>query len=118
MLIGTAEAARLIGCHRDSIRHMINQGRLKAQKVGRDWLIEEADLETVKEQPQFGRPRGVEMEIKEKYKVEGKTFRYLKDALKHRRELINGRDDLTITIYKAETGYSRDVNAIEWIPFR
>jgi excisionase family DNA binding protein len=57
MLIGTAEAARLVGCHRDSIRHMINQGKLKAQKVGRDWLIEETDLETVKEAPTMGRPR-------------------------------------------------------------
>jgi len=41
---------------RDSVRAMIDAGRLKAIRVGREWLIDPKDLEAVKDR-KVGRPR-------------------------------------------------------------
>jgi len=55
-IISTAEAARRLGVTPDRVRKMIEAKRLKAIKVGREWLIDPKDLEAVKYR-KVGRPR-------------------------------------------------------------
>jgi hypothetical protein len=49
------------------------------------------------------------------YKVDGRVFRYLRDAIAHRKALLDGRDDMVVVIYKSETGYGPTP---EWIPYK
>lgn len=51
----TITAAEELGVGPRRIRALITSGRLKAQKQGRDWLIEDEDLEAVR-QRRPGRP--------------------------------------------------------------
>ena len=55
-IIGTAEAARRLNVTQSRVRAMIDAGRLKAMKVGREWLIDPKDLDAVKDR-KVGRPR-------------------------------------------------------------
>jgi excisionase family DNA binding protein len=55
--ISTQEAANLLGISPVRVRQLIEAGRLPAQKVGRDWIIEETALATVAERPN-GWPKG------------------------------------------------------------
>jgi excisionase family DNA binding protein len=58
-VIGTRAAAARLGIHPSLVRLWAKQGRLKAQKIGRDWLIEETDIErlaAIERRP--GRPKG------------------------------------------------------------
>jgi excisionase family DNA binding protein len=55
-IIGTAEAARRLNVTQSRVRAMIDAGRLKAMRVGREWLIDPKDLEAVKDR-KVGRPR-------------------------------------------------------------
>ncbi len=55
-IISTAEAAKRLGVTPDRVRKMIVAKRLKAIKVGREWLIDPKDLEAVKNR-KVGRPR-------------------------------------------------------------
>ena len=55
-LIGTAEAARRLGITVERVNRLIRAGRLPALKPARDYLIEEADLELVKDRKP-GRPK-------------------------------------------------------------
>jgi excisionase family DNA binding protein len=48
-IISTAEAARRLGVTANRVRAMIRAKRLKAMKVGHEWLIDPKDLEAVKE---------------------------------------------------------------------
>jgi excisionase family DNA binding protein len=58
-LLTTAEAAERLGVSPSRVRQFILDGRLPAQKVGRDLFIKESDLKRVRERP-TGRPsRGV-----------------------------------------------------------
>ena len=57
-MITTATAARLLGLSRQSVLAYISQGKLPAQKIGRDWMIEPKDLELVKVRPPVGYPKG------------------------------------------------------------
>ena len=54
-LIGTKEAAERLEITQKRIQALIKSGRLPANKVGRDWLIKEKDLELVRERKP-GRP--------------------------------------------------------------
>jgi excisionase family DNA binding protein len=63
----TSEAAEVLGVSRRRVQALITSGQLPAQKVGRDWLIARADLETFAQQPRpvgypKGRPRTTEGE--------------------------------------------------------
>ncbi len=49
--ITTEEAGKRLGLSRIRIIALINDGRLPAQKVGRDWLIRPVDLALYKRQP-------------------------------------------------------------------
>lgn len=57
-IISTAEAAKRLNVTADRVRKMIIAKRLKAIKVGREWLIDPKDLDTVKDR-KVGRPRKV-----------------------------------------------------------
>jgi excisionase family DNA binding protein len=54
-LIGTKEAAERLGVSQQRVQALIKSGQLPAEKVGRDWLINEKDLEKVSER-KTGRP--------------------------------------------------------------
>jgi excisionase family DNA binding protein len=55
-LLSAKQAAEILGVHHSRVRVLIRQGRLPAQKVGRDWVILEPDLELVKDR-KSGRPK-------------------------------------------------------------
>lgn len=60
MLTTTQAAERLGVTDVHYVRRLIKDGKLKATKYGRDWLIEEADIETYKSahpRGDRGRPR-------------------------------------------------------------
>jgi len=59
-LLNTTAAAARLGISPRRIAALIVAGRLPAQKIGRDWLIEETDLALVAERRpgnRTGRPR-------------------------------------------------------------
>jgi excisionase family DNA binding protein len=45
MLLTLAQAAERLGRSVNTLREQIRRGRLHAQKIGRDWLVEEAEVE-------------------------------------------------------------------------
>ena len=55
-IISTAEAARRLNVTPSRVRKMIKAKRLKAMKVGHEWLIDPKDLDAVKDR-KVGRPR-------------------------------------------------------------
>ena len=55
-IISTAEAAKRLGVTQSRVQKMIAAKRLKAIKVGREWLIDPKDLEPLKDR-KVGRPR-------------------------------------------------------------
>jgi DNA (cytosine-5)-methyltransferase 1 len=73
--ITTTEAAFRLGITDRRVRQMIEEGLLKGQKFGRDYLVEEESLETAKERPKPGRPstKGVENKPKEPSKKGAKA---------------------------------------------
>ena len=62
-IISTTEAARRLGVTANRVRVLIRAKRLKAIKVGHEWLIDPKDLEAVKER-RVGRPRKSRKTIK------------------------------------------------------
>lgn len=46
----SAEAARALGFSHDYVRKLILQGKLKAEKLGRNWIIEKRDLRKIHRQ--------------------------------------------------------------------
>jgi excisionase family DNA binding protein len=55
-LLTAKQAAEILGVHHSRVRVLIREGRLPAQKVGRDWIIMEPDLELVRVRKP-GRPK-------------------------------------------------------------
>jgi excisionase family DNA binding protein len=55
-IISTAEAAKRLGVTQSRVQKMIAAKRLKAIKVGREWLIDPKDLAAVQDR-KVGRPR-------------------------------------------------------------
>ncbi|MCJ7541926.1 MAG: helix-turn-helix domain-containing protein [Desulfobacterales bacterium] len=55
-LLSANDAAERLGVHHSRVRVLIRQGRLKAQKIGRTWVIREKDLKKLKILKR-GRPR-------------------------------------------------------------
>jgi excisionase family DNA binding protein len=43
--IGLSEAARLLGVSHATLRAQVHRGRLRAVKVGRDWLVTNAEID-------------------------------------------------------------------------
>jgi len=54
-LLSVVEAATILGVSRWRVNQFIDEGRLSAQKVGRSYVINESDLELVKDR-KTGRP--------------------------------------------------------------
>ena len=55
-VIGTTEAAKRLGIGTNRVRVLIESGRLKAQKIGREYAINPGDLKAVQKRTP-GRPR-------------------------------------------------------------
>lgn len=55
-LFSTREAAAILGISERRVRALIIEGRLLAQKVGRDYVIEEKAIKTVRVYGKPGRP--------------------------------------------------------------
>ena len=55
-MLTAKQAAEILGVHHSRVRVLIREGRLPAQKIGRDWIIMEPDLELVKVRKP-GRPK-------------------------------------------------------------
>jgi excisionase family DNA binding protein len=55
-LLTAKQAAKILGVDDSRVRVLIREGRLPAQKIGRDWIIMEPDLELVKDR-RPGRPQ-------------------------------------------------------------
>lgn len=60
MKLTTAQAAEKLKVGIRQIQKLISDGRLPAEKLGRDWFIEDEDLKLVNERPKTGRPRKAE----------------------------------------------------------
>lgn len=56
-LLTTIEAAEKLGISERRVRQLINEGKLKAHKLGRDYAIEENLLDSVKTYGKAGRPK-------------------------------------------------------------
>jgi excisionase family DNA binding protein len=57
-MIGTSEAARRLGVSPRRVAAMIEQGVLRAQKIGKTWVIDETEVAKVaKAERKPGRPR-------------------------------------------------------------
>jgi excisionase family DNA binding protein len=56
-LLSTQQAADKKGVTVRRIRALIEDGKLKAEKVGRDWVIEESELEKIQTYGKSGRPK-------------------------------------------------------------
>lgn len=60
-LLSTSEAAEMLGLTRQRVNQLIHAGLLKAQRVGRSYIIDEDDL---REFEQMDRPVGVNIRWK------------------------------------------------------
>jgi excisionase family DNA binding protein len=55
-LLTTTEAAMRLGVSDRRVRQMIEEGTLKGEKKGRDYLVDESSVEAAKKRPKPGRP--------------------------------------------------------------
>ena len=55
-LLTTTEAAKILHVSPIRVRQLIREGKLEAKQVGRDYVIEESSLESVKTYGKAGRP--------------------------------------------------------------
>lgn len=61
-LITTKEAAEELGLSIRAVQKMIESGRLKANRVGRDYLILPESLENIERKSKAGRPAKIKAE--------------------------------------------------------
>ena len=64
-LLSTQEVATMLGISSIRVRQLISQGRLKAQKIGKVFVIEEAAVSAVRERKP-GRPWDKEKKLKKR----------------------------------------------------
>ncbi len=57
-LLTTNEAAKILRVTPIRVRQMIREGKIEAKQVGRDYVIEESSLKSVKTYGKAGRPKG------------------------------------------------------------
>jgi excisionase family DNA binding protein len=57
MLLTAKEAAEKLGISLRQMQTLLKNNRLPARKFGNNWMIDEADLEFVRERPITGRPK-------------------------------------------------------------
>jgi excisionase family DNA binding protein len=56
-LLNTKEAAEKLKVSPIRVRQLIQEGKLKANRIGRDYVIEERDLKSVRTYGKAGRPK-------------------------------------------------------------
>ena len=58
-LLSTSEVAKRLGIHHFSVCRIIREGRLRAQKIGKSWVVLEEDVESLAQsyEARRGRPR-------------------------------------------------------------
>lgn len=56
-LLSTKEAAERLNISPIRVRQLIQDGKIKANRVGRDYVIDEKDLESVQTYGKAGRPK-------------------------------------------------------------
>jgi excisionase family DNA binding protein len=61
-LLTTKQAAALLGVTAPRVRQMILEGKLPAEKFGRELMIRESDLTLVENRPSVGRPKKADSE--------------------------------------------------------
>ena len=56
--VGTAEAAEMLGLSQPRVVQLINEGELDAQKIGKTWILDTADVKAFakRDRPGPGRP--------------------------------------------------------------
>lgn len=62
--LALAEAAELLGVSHATLRAQVHRGRLRAFKVGRDWLVTDEEIERYRlevQGPRHGRSRANEL---------------------------------------------------------
>jgi excisionase family DNA binding protein len=57
-LINTTEAAKILNVNASRIRQLIADGRIKATKTGRDWMIEKSELDGYERGKPGPKPKG------------------------------------------------------------
>jgi excisionase family DNA binding protein len=57
-MITAPEAAKILGVSPQQLRTLIRDGRVKASKWGRDWMVDADALKMVGERKKTGRPPG------------------------------------------------------------
>ncbi|MCA1622567.1 MAG: helix-turn-helix domain-containing protein [Acidobacteria bacterium] len=55
-LLSTSEAAKILRVTPIRVRQLIREGKIRAKQVGRDYVIEESSLDSVKTYGKAGRP--------------------------------------------------------------
>ena len=50
--LGLAEAAELLGVDHSTLRAQVHRGRLRAFKVGRDWLVTDEEIDRYRREVQ------------------------------------------------------------------
>lgn len=62
--ITTVEASRLTGYNRDTIRRLILAGKVKGERLGRDWLVDQRSLmDYIKQAEKKGAKRGPKTDV-------------------------------------------------------
>jgi excisionase family DNA binding protein len=87
-LLTTNEAAKRLHVTPIRIRQMIREGKIEAKQVGRDYVIEESSLDSVKTYGKAGRPKGGNNSAEAKTE---KSFKTIFDVVP---ELAGKYDDL------------------------
>lgn len=55
-MFSTKDVAQILGVTTVRVNQLIQEGKLPAQKIGRDWFVREQDLALVQNRPGRGRP--------------------------------------------------------------
>jgi excisionase family DNA binding protein len=59
-LISTKDAAEKLGISPIRVRQLIQEGKIEAARVGRDYVINESDLANIKTYGKAGRPKKID----------------------------------------------------------
>lgn len=65
-MLTTKQAATELGIQPGSVKKLCQRGVLKAERIGRDWLVEQSEIERYKtERRRPGKPKGASNELPE-----------------------------------------------------
>jgi excisionase family DNA binding protein len=55
--LSTKQVAEILGITTVRVFQLIQEGKLPAKKIGRDWFVKASDVEEAKNRPGAGRPK-------------------------------------------------------------